>query len=130
MASSWQERNEAARAKGYKNYYDYRAHNYGRIPPERPALSGERLARAAGRAGPAGLKRALTGGRAELVIVTPTQRDKGGRFSQVSVDVTYANGDSNTYWIDDLDWLEDWWDDADLDDFVLLDVYNVTGGGD
>ena len=129
MARPWEERNAAARAKGYKNYYDYRAHNYGRIPPEKPKLSGERLARAAGRAGPAALRKALTSGEAELVIVTPTQRNRAGQFTQVSIDVTNANGDSRTYWIDDLDWLADWWDEAD-DDFVLLDAYNVTGGGD
>lgn len=35
-------RDEIARAKGYKGYYDYRLHRYGALPPTAPRPTGRR----------------------------------------------------------------------------------------
>lgn len=76
MASSaWQKRNAAARAKGYRNYYDYRAHDFGKMPPGTPRASGEKLRRLRGHASTSDLNRAIASGRVELVNVVQTGSD-------------------------------------------------------
>lgn len=68
----WQKRNARAKALGYRNYYDYRAHDNGRIPPERPALKGPELARARGHASAADLSTLLRRKRVEMLSVVAT----------------------------------------------------------
>lgn len=50
VSQAYARRNKAARAKGYDSYYDFRAHDNGRIPPGQPRLQGQQLARARGHA--------------------------------------------------------------------------------
>lgn len=101
MASAyWHRRNEKARALGYKNYYDYRAHEYGRRPPEAPRARGAELRRLRGHGGPGGLQRLIEGGRVELLIVDPEIRDrKSGKWTRVRLDVTLDDGESRDFWL-------------------------------
>ena len=70
MASAaWERRNAAARAKGFKNYYEYRT----RKTPGAPKPSRDELRRRRGHAGRSDLDRALKGGRVELISVVQTR---------------------------------------------------------
>lgn len=82
--------NARARELGYKSYYDWRAHDSGRIPPSEPRASGERLARARGHRSAADLRAALK--RDALVLTTELTRGKGGRYSAVEITVVDAAG--------------------------------------
>src|SRR4029077_20733962 len=78
-------RDAAARAKGYASYYDYRAHDNGRLAPSAPRLSGEQLARARGHIGRAAFLRSLDEG--DLIImresVSSVERDAQGRYKRI-----------------------------------------------
>lgn len=106
MATSSERRNERARERGYASYYDYRIHDYGRIPPgqEVPYETRERLA---GRRGLAGLLRTIEGRRPsaeeraagvtgrvqpEEVLPVGLERDARGRWTVVDVVVLDAAG--------------------------------------
>lgn len=95
MASSaWERRNASARAAGYRNYYDYRAHDYGRLPASAERLTGEPLARARGHRSIADLERLVAGGRVEIATVIPAgdPDPKTGRYKSVEVVVIDSNG--------------------------------------
>jgi len=89
---AWERRNERARAAGYANYYDYRAHDYGRRAPDTPRARGETLARLRGHRSASDLERMLRSGRVELVN-TVTTVDANGR---VGVDVLVTLNDGRT----------------------------------
>ena len=95
MAGSpaWQRRNARAQALGFRNYYDYRAHNYGRRPPSEEPARGPELARLRGHRGPADLDRALSRGDVELMNVIQTSTDP----PEFEVLVTRADGSTATY---------------------------------
>lgn len=79
-------RNENARTLGYRNYYDYRIHNHGRIPPSSPAPRGEARERLRGHRGPADLLERLTPG--SHVTVHGWERDAAtGRYRVVELDL-------------------------------------------
>lgn len=100
MASAyWQRRNEAARAKGYKNYYDYRAHGYGAEPPAAPRATGERLRRLRGHASRAGLEQLVRSGRVELAIVEPGAKGADGLYSEARVVLTLDDMDERVFWL-------------------------------
>ena len=70
MASAaWEGRNARARALGYRNYYDYRVHNFGRIPAGESAPTGEERQRLRGHRGAADVESVLRSGDVELVNV-------------------------------------------------------------
>lgn len=75
-AGYWQRRNARAKALGYRNYYDYRAHDNGRIPPEQPALKGAELTRARGHASAGDLAKLLRARRVEMIAVVATIDDR------------------------------------------------------
>lgn len=81
-----------AQAKGYRNYYDYRAHDNGRIPPGQPALRGEALARARGHRSFADFLR--SGAQEGSLVFTDQKgpRDKRGRFQWVDLKVVDPSG--------------------------------------
>lgn len=100
MASSyWERRNERARAAGYKNYYDYRAHGYGATPPEAERFKGERLRRLRGHAGAADLAAVVRSGRIELAIVDPGSKDKDGRYRSARIVLTLDDGSERIFWL-------------------------------
>lgn len=96
MASrAWERRNALARAKGYRSYYDYRRHGYGRS--ETP-LSGPELRQARGHASLADLERLVRSGRVAILIQAPEgEQDEAGRYSQATITAQLANGDQRTF---------------------------------
>lgn len=93
MASpAWEKRNEAARRKGYKNYYDYRVHNYGK---SKQKATGARLRMLRGHASTADLKQTLKNARS--VVVVGKHSDKSGRWDQFDFLVTDASGDTDMF---------------------------------
>lgn len=92
-SSSWDKRNAAARAKGYRNYYDYRVHRYGALLPQEPVREDERL-RLAGKRGPAALRRTLRQpDRIALIVEVGGPRTTQGTWESMIYVVTYTNGD-------------------------------------
>lgn len=72
MASAaWERRNELARAKGFRNYYEYRT----RTAPGEAKPSADVLRRRRGHAGRADLDRTLKAGNVELISVVQTRWD-------------------------------------------------------
>lgn len=90
-------RNARARSLGYKNYYDYRVHDNGRLPPaQRPLARGEARSRARGHRSGADLVRALKPG--SLVLVQNySERDSQGRFRWVELMVIDESGRERSY---------------------------------
>lgn len=89
--------NARAQALGYKSYYDWRAHDNGRIPPERPALRGEGLARARGHRSRADLMSLIRAGRVEQ-LSTISMVDDRGRFG-VAVNAMLSDGRTIEFWL-------------------------------
>jgi hypothetical protein len=73
----WQRRNARAVELGYRNYYDYRAHDNGRLPPDAPRLSGDELTRSRGHASGADLVKLLRAKRVEMIGVVATVDSRG-----------------------------------------------------
>jgi hypothetical protein len=98
MAASgyWQKRNARAKELGYRNYYDYRAHDNGRLPPNLPALRGSELARSRGHRSAADLERLLRSGRVELVS-TAHSFDAKGRPVTIALVTLAPNGETREY---------------------------------
>lgn len=96
MASERQNRaNARAQSLGYRNYYDYRIHGYGIIPPAE-RISGEQLARARGHRSASDLKRDV--GPGDVVSVwTYGPRDKEGRYQWVDILLLDASGRERIY---------------------------------
>lgn len=93
--ATWAERNARARAAGYRNYYDYRVHGYGTIPPSE-RVEGEALARARGHRSGADLKRDV--GFGDVVSVwTYGPRDMEGRYKWVDMLLLTADGKERIY---------------------------------
>lgn len=139
-SSSWEKRNAAARAKGYRSYYDYRKHGYGERPPGEP-VDRPVAAQRSGALGPAALRRAVKDPELALLVEVPGQRyrrgaRKGelktmryiatfrdGRIHEYQVPVPKAFGDDEQY-EDYEDWLDAWhdeFDDYDID-FMAYDT--------
>lgn len=93
--AAYERRNERARNLGYQSYYDYRAHDNGRIPPASARLRGARLARARGHRSAADLRREIKPG--ELVLVDGTRRRSDGRYSAIDLRVIGADGTERDY---------------------------------
>src|SRR5215472_2202390 len=78
--ATWEERNEQAREAGYRNYYDYRIHDYGNLPPESD-VTGEDLAMARGHRSEADLISIMDEG--DVVEFTNYERNSQGQFEWV-----------------------------------------------
>lgn len=96
LSAAYERRNELARQKGYRSYYDYRIHNHGAIAPDQPAPTGNARARLRGHRSLADLKAALKPGT--LVIVQSTDRDpKTGRLRRAEVLLVDEKGRQRTF---------------------------------
>lgn len=92
----WQRRNAAAQARGYRNYYDYRVHRFGKIPPGQPPVAGEEKQRLRGHRSRADLVRTL--GPGDLISVAGGARDPDtGRYDWVEILVIDADGREQMY---------------------------------
>lgn len=94
MASAaWERRNARARALGYDDYYDYRSHDNGRLPPAAPKLRGPELARSRGHRSSADLNRLVRSRGADLVVIpVGLERDAKGRWTKIDVLVLLPDG--------------------------------------
>lgn len=100
MASAyWQRRNARARERGYKNYYDYRAHGYGATAPAAPRATGARLRQLRGHAGAADLAALIRSGRVELAIVEPGSKDKEGKYTSAKIVLTLDDMSERIFWL-------------------------------
>lgn len=123
MASAWDKRNAAARAKGYRNYYDYRLHDYGKIPPAAPKETGTVAKRRRGTRGAAALRRQL--GKPQqiaLIVEVPEAHDQEGHWTRMRFIITRTDGRIDEYVVPlddehDLDWWHDEFADAEIDFF-------------
>lgn len=92
--TDWQARNERAQALGYRNYYDYRVHDYGRQPPGRPVDTSIRQSTR----GHAGLRELLAfiaqPRRNRIDFIAPIGQERGpdGRWKLIRVDVGIRGG--------------------------------------
>ena len=86
--------NERARAAGYRDYYDFRTHGYGAIPPGEP-VSGAALRLARGHASASDFEREV--GDGSLVLVGELERGRGGRYTKVVVTVIDLEGRERNY---------------------------------
>lgn len=97
QASAWAKRNARARALGYRNYYDYRAHGYGSRPAAEPAFRGEKLRQLRGHASGADLAAAARPG--DLIVATMGSRDSQGRYRSIDILLVGADGDDQEFQI-------------------------------
>lgn len=125
MASAaWEKRNAKARAAGYRNYYDYRLHDYGRLPPVLPLESGTVAKRRRGTRGKAALKRQLAKPtQVGLIVEVPEAHDAEGQWTKMRFIVMRTDGKIDEYVVplddeeEDLDWWHDVFADAEIDFF-------------
>jgi hypothetical protein len=95
LTAAYERRNERARAKGYKSYYDYRAHNQGKLPPSAPRASGAALRRLRGHASRADL---ISGLREDtLIVAAGYERDAAGRFKQLDLQLVDERGRTSEF---------------------------------
>lgn len=93
MASAgWERRNEAARARGYRNYYDYRMHRYGARPADEPIPRGEAGYRLRGQHGPAALRLQLRKPEGIALIVEIPEANRKGQWTHMRYVITYTSG--------------------------------------
>jgi len=98
MASAgWQRRNELARAKGYRNYYDYRMHRYGVRPPEEEIPRGEAGYRLRGQHGPAALRLLLLRPERIALVVEIPEANKKGQWTHMRFVITFTDGNIREY---------------------------------
>jgi hypothetical protein len=95
-SSGWQRRNELARSRGYRNYYDYRVHDFGRVKASKPPAKGARLERLRGHLPPGDrtdLIRAIKSGRVEQLQDIPLGKDVGsGEITSLQIDLQMVDG--------------------------------------
>jgi len=80
---------------GYRNYYDYRAHNFGRSKPSEPAAKGEKLRRLRGHAAGGDLAKTLRRGKIETLHIFYKGKDP----KQFEIVSEAENGDERTWYI-------------------------------
>lgn len=86
MATAAQDRrNERAREQGYKNDFDRRMHDNGKIPPNEPPLSGDERERARGHRGRADFIRLISSGRDVYVLPVGQERGPDGRWLRIHI---------------------------------------------
>lgn len=118
--SAWEKRNRAAKAKGYRNYYDYRIHDYGKRPPDEPVQKGQR-AEKAGSHSKAAFKRLLKKPeRISLIVEAPRKRGPDGEWQQIAFLAITTKGEIREFYVDvddvdELDYWHDLIDDAGVD---------------
>ena len=138
MAQSWADRNAQAQSLGYRNYYDYRVHDYGNMPPGEPGATGELLDRLRGHRGAADLGSFIERQRdaddydydvtrAVAADVQPSyERDAEGRWTYISVTLLMDDGTEREYRLRGLDTqqIQDYLDDLeDLEIDAVIDPY-------
>lgn len=128
--TAWQRRNARARKLGYRNYYDYRAHDYGKRPPGEEQPTGEEAKRLRGHAGPVALRRALRKPDRIALIVEIPEIDRHGQWAQMRYVGTFTNGDIREYVVpihEESD-IEMWRDEIDASGVEFIEYASKAGG--
>ena len=115
-----EKQNARAQALGYRNYYDYRIHDYGKRPPGEPVDPATRAKKAGARSEAAfrrTLKRPSRIYGIREVLLGPTS---GGQYSVLRFLVTYTNADMRTFDVQfdsesDRQYWHDYFEDEDID---------------
>jgi hypothetical protein len=99
-AERYAKRNAKARALGYRNYYDYRVHNHGRIPAGEAAPTGEVKQRLRGHRGRVDFLNSLGEGDVISLVshISTIERTPDGRYRRIDKLVLYADsGDQRIF---------------------------------
>ena len=91
--------NARARGLGYKDYYDYRIHDNGRIPPGEPPLSGSERSRARGHAGRADFLRFIRANPDVYVLPVGLERRANGQWERIHIAVILPDGSERHYYL-------------------------------
>ena len=120
-----EERNAYARGKGYRNYWDYRVHDYGRIGADKPAATGDlfRFLQGKGEGGQ-DLRDYVAANPGDLLISMDGQaRGPDGRYDRIQVTAEHKDGGVEHFYLigdeatqDYLDDLHDWFEEHDEDE--------------
>lgn len=117
--SAWEKRNAKARKLGYRNYYDYRKHGYGKQPP------GELPQRKAPKGRAAFRRQLAKRDQIALIVEVPEAHRPDGSWTKMRFIVTKRDGRIDEYVVPlddehDLDWWHDEFDDLEVD-FLAYD---------
>lgn len=96
VSDAYARRNARARELGYRNYYDYRTHNHGKLAPSAPRPTGEARQRLRGHRGQADL-RSFVKPNSLVTIGDHSPRRPDGSYQWVDITVTRSNGDERTF---------------------------------
>jgi hypothetical protein len=98
-AERYARRNAKARSLGYRNYYDYRIHNHGKIPAGESAPTGEVKQRLRGHRGRVDFLRSLGDGDLISLVshISTIERTPDGRYRRIDKLVLYTDGDQRTF---------------------------------
>lgn len=100
MASpAYERRNELARARGYRNYYDYRIHDNGRIPAGEPPLQGGARARARGHTGRSDFLRLIRANPDAYVLPVGLRRWPNGQWALIHILVLLPDGTERHFYL-------------------------------
>lgn len=99
-SASYQRRNAKARALGYRNYYDYRIHGAGKIPPGEDVPSDLRDIQR-GHRSLQDLVNLLHSGRVSAITPTGGIRDESGKYETIHFTITTKDGRTKTYRLTD-----------------------------
>lgn len=123
--TAWEKRNATAKARGYRNYYDYRMHDYGRRPPGQPPDQGTLAKRRRGVRGKAALRRQLKRpAQIALIVEVPEDHDaQTKQWTKMRFIITRTDGGIDEYVVPlddeyDLDYWHDEFEDAEIDFYV------------
>lgn len=97
LSPAYERRNQRARALGYRSYYDYRAHDNGRLPPDAAPVKGERLGRLRGHRSATDLVRSVKTGSL-VMVVNHSERDAStGQYTWVEVVTVDPSGRERSF---------------------------------
>lgn len=93
--ATWADRNAKARSLGYRNYYDYRIHGYGKIA-QSEEIQGVELSMARGHRSRSEMLDMIEEGD-NVVVWRTGDRDRLGRYTSVDFLVKKQNGDEELF---------------------------------
>ena len=96
-AAAYRRRDERAKAAGYKNYYDYRLHGYGKQPPAAPLPPKGQRARLRGHRSGRDLERKAKRNAGLLVTAILADRQADGTFAKLYVNTIDQDGKETEY---------------------------------
>lgn len=98
-SAAWERRNAKAQALGYRNYYDYRIHLYGKMPANQEAPRGEPRQRLRGHRGRVDFLHSLGPGCLISLVshISSIERRPNGNYARIDKLVIYPDGDQRLF---------------------------------